>query len=92
MRFEWSREGSTIDKSLKTMGCFPKSTFPPNLDRGQFRASPVSFFHDFGSIVGGCGGLRDVLGMALEVALIFIIFDDSEDGPKIDCPGAMEGD
>ena len=76
MRFSWSREGSTLEKSSKTMAGLSKIDFSPNLDRGQFKAFPVSIFYDFCTILGGSGGLRDVLWMALDECQISSIFRD----------------
>ena len=56
------------------MGGLSKIDISPNLDRGQFKGFPASIFHDFGTIFGGSGGLRDVLGMALEVVSDFMDF------------------
>ena len=63
------------------MGGLSKIDISPNLDRGQFKAFPASIFHDFGTIFGGSGGLRDVLGMALEVVSDFIDFNRFSDTP-----------
>ena len=56
------------------MGGLSKIDISPHLDRGQFKVFPASIFHDFGTIFGGSGGLRDVLGMALEVVSDFMDF------------------
>ena len=49
------------EKSFKTIGGLSKIDLLQNLDRGRFRTSPASMFHDFGTTLGGAGGLRDLL-------------------------------
>ena len=74
------------------MGGLSKIDISPNLDRGQFKAFPVSIFHDFGTIFGGSGGLRDVLWMALEESQISLIFRDFLGPPEIKRTWSGEGD
>ena len=74
------------------MGGLSKIEVRPNFDRGVFRTSPVSIFHDFGTSLGGSGGLRDVLWMALEESQISSIFRDFLGPPEIKSTWSGEGD
>ena len=72
-------------------GC-PKSTFHQIWTEVSSKRFSINLFHNFVTIFGGSGGLRDVLWMALEESQISLIFRDFLGPPEIKRTWSGEGD
>ena len=74
-------QGGTLDKLFKTMGRFSQIDVPPNLNRGQFRASPVSILMILGPLLEAPQVSRTSLGWHWRHLWTSFFFQDFQGSP-----------